>query len=139
MAQLKTSANGDDVEAFLDSIADEGRQSDAREVRALMSAAAKAPAVMWGSAIVGFGSRRLRYDDAREIDWMVIGFSPRKASTTLYLSGGVDHYADLFARLGKHTTGKGCLYLKRVSDIDISVLEDMAQAAWTAKAVSNPE
>ena len=125
MAQLKTSANGDDVEAFLDSIADEARQSDAREVCALMSAAAKAPAAMWGSAIVGFGSRRLRYDDAREIDWMVIGFSPRKASTTLYLSGGVDHYADLFARLGKHTTGKGCLYLKRVSDVDRDVLVEV--------------
>jgi len=125
MAQLTTAANDDDVEAFLDSIADEGRQSDAREVRALMSAAAKAPAVMWGSAIVGFGSRRLRYDDAREIDWMVIGFSPRKASTTLYLSGGVDHYADLFARLGKHTTGKGCLYLKRVSDVDRDVLVEV--------------
>jgi len=125
MAQLTTAANDDDVEAFLDSIADEVRQSDAREVRALMSAAAKAPAVMWGSAIVGFGSRRLRYDDAREIDWMVIGFSPRKASTTLYLSGGVDHYADLFARLGKHTTGKGCLYLKRVSDVDRDVLVEV--------------
>ena len=125
MAQLTTAANDDDVEAFLDSIADEVRQSDAREVRALMSAAAKAPAVMWGSAIVGFGSRRLRYDDAREIDWMVIGFSPRKASTTLYLSGGVDHYADLFERLGKHTTGKGCLYLKRLSDVDRDVLVEV--------------
>jgi hypothetical protein len=125
MAQLKTSANGDDVEAFLDSIADEARQSDAHEVCALMATAAKAPAVMWGSTIVGFGSRRLRYDDGREIDWMVIGFSPRKASTTLYLSGGVDHYADLFARLGKHTTGKGCLYLKRVSDVDRDVLVEV--------------
>jgi len=125
MAQLTTAANDDDVEAFLDSIADEVRQSDAREVRALMSAAAKAPAVMWGSAIVGFGSRRLRYDDGREIDWMVIGFSPRKASTTLYLSGGVDHYADLFERLGKHTTGKGCLYLKRLSDVDRDVLVEV--------------
>ena len=125
MAQLTTAANDDDVEAFLDSIADEARQSDAREVRALMSAAAKAPAVMWGSAIVGFGSRRLRYDDGREIDWMVIGFSPRKSNTTLYLSGGVDHYADLFARLGKHTTGKGCLYLQRVSDVDRDVLVEV--------------
>ena len=125
MAQLTTAANDDDVEAFLDSIADEVRQSDAREVRALMSAAAKAPAVMWGSAIVGFGSRRLRYDDGREIDWMVIGFSPRKANTTLYLSGGVDHYADLFERLGKHTTGKGCLYLKRLSDVDRDVLVEV--------------
>ena len=125
MAQLTTAANDDDVEAFLDSIADEVRQSDAREVRALMSAAAKAPAVMWGSAIVGFGERRLRYDDGREIDWMVIGFSPRKASTTLYLSGGVEFYADLLERLGKHSTGKGCLYLKRLSDVDRGVLAEV--------------
>ena len=122
MAQLKTTANGDDVEAFLGSISDEARQSDAREVCVLMAKAAKAPAVMWGSAIVGFGSRRLRYADGREVDWMVIGFSPRVASTTLYLSGGVDHYADLFEKLGKHTTGKGCLYLKRLSDVDRGVL-----------------
>ena len=122
MAQLKTTANGDDVEAFLGSISDEALQSDAREVCVLMAKAAKAPAVMWGSAIVGFGSRRLRYADGREVDWMVIGFSPRVASTTLYLSGGVDHYADLFEKLGKHTTGKGCLYLKRLSDVDRGVL-----------------
>ena len=118
MAQLKTQASDDDVESFLASIQDEGRQSDAREVCSLMTKAAKAPAVMWGSAIVGFGERRLRYDDGREIDWMVIGFSPRKASTTLYLSGGVELYADLLERLGKHSTGKGCLYLKRLSDVD---------------------
>ena len=125
MAKLATTANADDVEAFLGSIADAVRQSDAREVCALMTRATTSPAVMWGSAIVGFGSRRLRYDDGREVDWMVIGFSPRKANTTLYLSGGVDHYADLFEKLGKHTTGKGCLYLKRLSDVDRDVLVEV--------------
>jgi len=125
MAQQKTRASDDDVESFLASIADEGRQADAREVCSLMAEAAKAPAVMWGSAIVGFGERRLRYDDGREIDWMVIGFSPRKASTTLYLSGGVELYADLLERLGKHSTGKGCLYLKRLSDVDRGVLAEV--------------
>ena len=125
MAQLKTRARDDDVESFLASIQDEGRQSDAREVCSLMTKAAKAPAVMWGSAIVGFGERRLRYDDGREIDWMVIGFSPRKASTTLYLSGGVELYADLLERLGKHSTGKGRLYLKRLSDVDRGVLAEV--------------
>ena len=125
MAQLTTLARDDDVESFLASIQDEGRQSDAREVCSLMTKAAKAPAVMWGSAIVGFGERRLRYDDGREIDWMVIGFSPRKASTTLYLSGGVELYADLLERLGKHSTGKGCLYLKRLSDVDRDVLVEV--------------
>jgi hypothetical protein len=125
MAQLKTRASDDDVEAFIASIQDEGRQSDAREACSLMAKAAKAPAVMWGSAIVGFGERRLHYDDGREIDWMVIGFSPRKASTTLYLSGGVELYADLLERLGKHSTGKGCLYLKRLSHVDRDVLVEV--------------
>ena len=125
MAQLTTRARDDDVESFLASIQDEGRQSDAREVCSLMTKAAKAPAVMWGSSIAGFGERRLHYDDGREIDWMVIGFSPRQASSTLYLSGGVELYADLLERLGKHSTGKGCLYLKRLSDVDRDVLVEV--------------
>ena len=85
-------------------------------------AATKAPAIMWGPSIVGFGHRRLRYPDGREIDWMAVGVSPRKAATTLYLTGGLDEYADLLADLGRHTTGKGCLYVKRLDDVDLKVL-----------------
>jgi hypothetical protein len=122
MAELTTKATGDDVDAFLASIEDEARRADAIEVCALIAKAAKAPPVMWGSAIVGFGHRVLRYPDGRETDWMAIGFSPRKANTTLYLAGGLDTYADLLAALGTHTTGKGCLYIKRLSDVDLAVL-----------------
>jgi hypothetical protein len=132
MAGMTTKAGEDDVEAFLGSIPDESRRADARVVCDLLESVTGAPPVMWGKSIVGFGLRRLRYDDGREIDWMEIGFSPRKASTTIYLSGGVDHYADLLASLGRHTTGKGCLYLKRVDDADPVVLE-----AILARSVSH--
>jgi hypothetical protein len=86
---------------------------------------------MWGSAIVGFGHRTLRYPDGRETDWMAIGFSPRKANTTLYLAGGLETYADLLADLGTHTTGKGCLYVKRLSEVDLAVLRKVVARSVT--------
>ncbi len=127
MAEMKTKKSSEDVETFLDGIEDPVRQADARVVCDLMAKASKAPPVMWGSAIVGFGHRRLRYPDGREIDWMLIAFSPRKANTTLYLSGGLEEYADLLADLGKHTSGKSCLYVKKLSDVDIKVLTRIVQ------------
>ena len=132
MAELKTKATGDDVEAFVASVADDERRADAQVVCDLIAKVAKAPPVMWGSAIVGFGHRTLRYPDGREMDWMAVGFSPRKANTTLYLAGGLDEYADLLANLGKHATGKGCLYIKRLSDIDTAVLRSIV-----ARSVAN--
>jgi hypothetical protein len=122
VTELKTKPSDDDVEVFLASVEDEGRRADAQAVCALIANAADAPPVMWGSAIVGFGHRVLRYPDGRETDWMAIGFSPRKANTTLYLTGGLETYADLLADLGKHTTAKGCLYIKRLADVDLAVL-----------------
>ena len=123
MAELKTKATDDDAEAFLAAVPDERRRADARQVCDLLARVTGEPAVMWGKAIVGFGRRRLRYDSGRELDWMEIGFSPRKANTTIYLSGGLDTYADLLVRLGKHTTGGGCLYLKSLNDVDPAVLK----------------
>ena len=125
MAELKTKATEGDVDTFLASIEDEARRTDAVAVCDLIAKAAKAPPVMWGSAIVGFGHRVLHYPDGREMDWMAVGFSPRKANTTLYLAGGLETYADLLADLGKHTTGKGCLYVKRLSDVDLAVLRQI--------------
>lgn len=131
MAELKTRATADDVAAFLASVGDEGRRADAVAVCDLIARAAKAPPVMWGSAIVGFGHRTLRYPDGRETDWMAVGFSPRKANTTLYLAGPLDDYADLLADLGKHTTGKGCLYVKRLDDVDLAVLRKIVGRSVT--------
>jgi hypothetical protein len=131
MAELKTKATEGDVEAFLASVEDEARRADAIAVCDLIAKAAKAPPVMWGSAIVGFGHRVLRYPDGREMDWMAVGFSPRKANTTLYLAGGLETYADLLTDLGKHTTGKGCLYVKRLSDVDLAVLRKIVARSVT--------
>jgi hypothetical protein len=125
VAELKTKPTEDDVEAFLAAIPDQSRRDDARTVCHLLARVTGEPAVLWGTAIVGFGQQHLRYDSGRELDWMVIGFSPRKASTTIYLSDRLDAHTDLLGRLGKHTTGVGCLYVKRLADIDLAVLEEL--------------
>lgn len=129
MAEIKTSRNDDDVEAFLAAVPDPGRRADAVAVCALMASVTGSEAAMWGVGIVGFGSRRLRYDSGRELDWFDIGFSPRKQTLTIYLPGELDAYADLFARLGKHTVGKGCLYVKRLGDVEVDVLEQVFHRA----------
>jgi hypothetical protein len=134
MAQPKTTANDGDVEVFLASIADPVRQADAREVSALMARATGCPPVMWGTGIVGFGQRHLVYDSGREMDWMVVGFSPRKAATTLYLAGSLDDYADELARLGSHTTGKGCLYVKKLEQVDTDVLHELVARSYRDNA-----
>ena len=80
---------------------------------------------MWGSSIVGFGSRRLKYASGRELDWMLTGFSPRKANITLYILGGFEKQDALLSKLGKYTTGKGCLYIKKLKDVDTRVLKEL--------------
>ena len=125
MAELKTVPTGADVEAFLSAVPDEGRRADARVVHDLLARITGEKAEMWGDSIVGFGRQHLHYASGRELEWIVIGFSPRKANTTLYLPDGPGAHADLLARLGKHTTGRGCLYVKRLTDVDMTVLEDL--------------
>jgi hypothetical protein len=124
-AELKTGATEASVQEFLAGIGDDQRRADAERVCALMAKASGAEPRMWGTAIVGFGERRLVYDSGRELDWFEIGFSPRKQSTTLYLTDGLERHAGLLARLGKHTTGVGCLYVKRLSDVDNDVLTEL--------------
>ena len=125
MAELKTRPTDADVGAFLDSVADERRRADAKVVCRLLQEVSGQEPVLWGTSIVGFGSVRLRYASGRELDWPVIGFSPRKAATTVYLMEGFEERADLLARLGPHSTGKSCLYLKRLSDVDLDVLREL--------------
>ena len=137
MAQLQTRPTGDDVDAFLAAIPDERRRADAVAVCELLVRITGEPAVMWGKAIVGFGRQHLRYESGREIDWLVIGFSPRKAATTIYLSDGTDAYADLLDTLGRHTTGGGCLYLKSLDDVDPVVLEEILTRSVAHVRASN--
>jgi hypothetical protein len=129
-AELKTKKTESSVEEFLNLIEDEQKRADAFTVAEMMGKATKDAPKMWGPSIVGFGSRMLRYDSGRELDWMIIGFSPRKANLTLYLTmDGYEQYNELLGKLGKHTTGKGCLYIKRLSDVDMNVLKELISAS----------
>lgn len=133
MPEAKTKATKLSVPAFLNRIADKERRDDCIAVVKLMKAATGEPATMWGTSIVGFGRYMLRYASGREAEWPIIGFSPRKKDLTFYLMGGKD--PDLMARLGKHkTSGGGCLYIKRLEDVDRSVLNQLIKASVKAMA-----
>ena len=126
MAELKTRLNDASVEEFLNGVADEKRRAACFTVSEIMRAATGEEPKMWGPAIVGFGSYRYQYASGREGDWMLIGFSPRKQNLTLYIGAGSGGYDDLLRKLGKHKTGKGCLYINKLEDIDLAVLRELA-------------
>lgn len=127
MAELKTKKTEASVEDFLNGVKDEATKKDCLEIVKLMKQATKADPKMWGSSIVGFGTQHLKYASGRELDWMVIGFSPRKQNLTLYIPGSLESYASLLKKLGRHTTGKGCLYIKSLKDVDAKVLKELIQ------------
>jgi hypothetical protein len=128
MAENQTKQNGMSVTAFIDAISNEGQRSDARALVELLQKATGEAPKMWGPSIVGFGSYHYRYETGREGDMPVVGFSPRKAATVLYGLLGEDN-AESLAKLGKHTTGKGCLYVKKLADVDQKVLKTMVRSA----------
>ncbi len=125
MAELKTKETTASVDAFLNKIADDERRADCRAVVDLMRAVTKEEPKMWGPSIVGFGRYRYKYESGRGGEWPITGFSPRKGDLTLYIMPGFDSSAELMARLGKHKTGKSCLYIKRLSDVDLKVLKKL--------------
>lgn len=129
MAEPKTRPTGASVTAFLDAIDDPQRRGDAKAVLKLMKELSGLKAEMWGSSIVGFGRQDIDYADGRKLDWPLIGFSPRKANLVLYLMDGYDDYAALLAKLGKHKTGRSCLYLNKLADVDMEVLESLIKAS----------
>jgi len=130
MAENKTQATDSSVEAFLESVEPEKRRQDGREVAEMMARITGAPATMWGPSIIGFGTHHYRYESGREGDICRIGFSPRKAQLVFYIGAGSGRLDPWLARLGKHSTGKGCLYIKTLSDVDRAVLEAMIAEAW---------
>jgi hypothetical protein len=125
MAELKTRESDADVAAFLETIEDPERKADCEAVAALMARLTGAPARMWGPSIVGFDRYHYVYESGREGDWMLTGFSPRKQNLTLYIMSGFSEAGALMAALGRHKTGKSCLYLRRLSDVDLGVLESL--------------
>jgi len=128
-ANNKTQATRASVAGFLKTIDDDQKRKDARTVAKLMKDATGASPKMWGPAIVGYGSKLLVYPSGREMDWFLTGFSPRKANMTLYIMDGFKSYAPLLKKLGKFKTGKSCLYIKRIEDVDVGVLQELIEAS----------
>jgi hypothetical protein len=129
MAENKTQPTDEPVADFIARIADPQRRADCETVLAMMRRAAGVEPVMWGSSIVGFGHYQYRYASGRTGDWPLIGFSPRKNDLTVYLMPDLGSQEALLAKLGKHKTGVSCLYLKRLSDVDLPTLEALVQGA----------
>lgn len=129
MSELKTKVNDTSVAAFIDSVDDEDQRADARALVDMMRDATGAEPKMWGSSIVGFGSYHYRYDSGREGDWMMCGFSPRKGKMSLYIMPGLEKYARFLEKLGKHSTGKSCLYVRKLDDVDREVLRRLIETA----------
>jgi len=133
MAENKTKATETSVAEYLAAIEDEGRRKDCEALAGLMAKATREPAVMWGSSIVGFGSYHYRYESGREGDMCLLGFSSRKGDITLYGLHAAPDHEKLIAELGKHKSGKGCLYIRKLGDVDMKVLEKLFADAASAK------
>lgn len=135
--ELKTKVNEASVEGFLNSVTDEQKREDCFEILRLMKQVTKEEPKMWGSSIVGFGSYHYKGASGREGDWLLTGFSPRKENLTLYIMGGFDLHQDLLKKLGKHKTSVGCLYIKKLDDVDKEVLKELvAESVKTTKKLS---
>ena len=124
MGELKTKKTELSVQSFIKKIPDEWKRGDTQVILDLMEKATKAKAKMWGTAIIGFGDRRLKYESGRELDWFVMGFSPRKQNFSLYISGAVKQET-LLKKLGKYKTGKGCLYINKLEEVNLPFLKEI--------------
>jgi len=127
MAENKTTPNDGDVVAFLNQVENEQKRQDCFAILELMRQATGEQPVMWGDAIIGFGSYHYRYASGREDDSPLVGFSPRKQNITIYITSGFEQYESLLNRLGKHSTAKSCLYLKKLDDVDTTILAELVR------------
>lgn len=125
MAELKTKQNDASVDAFLDAIEHSKRQADTRAVCDLMTRTTGWKAKMWGKSIIGFGAYEYRYESGRSGRWMIVGLSPRKTSLTVYIMPGFSGFPELMSKIGKYKTGKSCLYINKLEDVDMSVLQEL--------------
>ncbi|WP_420386218.1 DUF1801 domain-containing protein [Roseivirga sp.] len=126
----KTQENDGSVDHFLNSVKDDKKRADSFEIKALMENITGKPAKMWGTAIVGFDVYHYKYESGREGDFMKVGFSPRAQNLTLYIMPGFGRYEELMQKLGKYKTGKSCLYIKKLEDVDRSVLEELVKESY---------
>lgn len=132
MSEPKTKPTGASVEDFLNAVEAPGRREDGFAALKLLSEVTGQPAEMWGPTIVGFDRYPLKYSGGKVHEWPMIGFSPRKAEMVFYFTGAVKERGDLLAKLGKHRVGGGCLYVKRMSDLDPAVLRELADWSYAA-------
>lgn len=135
MAELKTKKNTASVEKFLNNVADEQRRNDCSRLVEIMKTATKAEPAMWGTSIVGFGRYQYKYESGREMEWFLVGFAPRKQDLTLYIMPGFARYPSLMKKLGKHKTGKSCLYIKKLEDVDLATLKELIKESIADLAV----
>jgi uncharacterized protein DUF1801 len=127
MAEQKTKPTGADVEAFLQGVAGDARRADCTALVKMMKRVTGAKPVMWGPSMVGFGSYHYKYASGHEGDWFLAGFAPRKTDLTIYILSGLAGHAELLKKLGKHKSGKGCVYIKSLVDIDLAALEELVR------------
>ena len=137
MAELKTKKNKASVEDYINSVEDAGRRADCFEVAKIMEEVTGEKGTMWGTTIVGFGSYHYKYASGQEGDWMSTGFASRKQALTLYIMAGFKRYEPLMANLGKYKTGKSCLYIKSLNDIDRDVLKELIRESVDHLAKGN--
>ena len=135
MAELKTKKNDASVEDFLNSVENPKRKADSFELLKMMQEITGEEPVMWGASLVGFGSYDYKYASGREGSWFRTGFSPRKNAMTLYIMSGFSQYDELMGKLGKFKTGKSCLYVKKLEDVDQTVLRELIKQS--AEHMSN--
>ena len=137
MAELKTNPNDQSVEGFLNKVPDEKKRQDSFAILELMKQVTGNEPIMWGDSIVGFGTYKYKYASGRKGEWPITGFSPRKQNLTLYIMSGFDEYDNLLNKLGKHSTGKSCLYIKKMEDIDQDVLRELISKSVEHMAATN--
>jgi len=128
MSQNKTQPTSQAVETFLAGVEPERKREEARELVAMFRRITGCEPVMWGSALIGFGSYHYKYESGREGDFLATGFSPRKAQHSIYIMPGYADFSEILSRLGKHSMGKSCLYIKKLADVDMDVLEELVRA-----------
>jgi len=132
MAELKTKVNDASVSTFLNNIEDEEKRADSFEILKIMKQVTRKEPKMWGASIIGFGDIHYKYESGREGDWFITGFSPRKQNLTLYVMGSYNPHTELLKKLGKHKTGVGCLYIKKLKDVDAKVLKELIEKSVKA-------
>ena len=138
MAELKTKQTKQSVEGFIDTLPDEKLRNDCNTIVRIMQKVTGFPPKMWGTAIIGFGQYHYKYESGHEGDICLTGFSPRKANITLYVLAGFPGQEDLLQKLGKHKTGKGCLYIKKLEDINPGILETLIKKSFVFMKKKHP-